>query len=117
MVDHIHRLGAKAKLHICGNTHALLPDMIRTGADIVDVDHLVPSMAPFARLLGPHQVFSGKCDPVTVVQDGSPDDIRASVRASQEQAAGRCIVSAGCEITPGTSRANFSAFRAAASQK
>jgi len=114
MVDHIHRLGAKAKLHICGNTRAILPDMIQTGADIVDVDHLVPSMKEIAGLLGPGQVFCGKSDPVSVIQDGCLSDIGASVRSSQAQAGGRCIVSAGCEITPGTSRENVRALRAAA---
>ena len=114
MVQHIHDLGAKAKLHICGNTQAILGDMIRTGADIVDVDHLVPGMAEFAPLLGPNQVLSGKTDPVSVIQDGTPGQIRKSVQDCQAQANGRCIVSAGCEITPGTSQANFRAFRAAA---
>jgi uroporphyrinogen decarboxylase len=113
MVDHAHRLGALAKLHICGNTAAILPDMIATGADIIDVDHLVPSMAEFAPLLGPRQVFSGKTDPVSVIQDGTPEQIAAGVRESQAQANGRCIVSAGCEITPGTSLGNMRAFQAA----
>lgn len=114
MIAHIHGLGAKAKLHICGNTKAILPDMIRTGADIVDVDHLVPSMVEFAPLLGPGQVLSGKTDPVSVIQDGTPEQIAATVRDCQRQANGRCIVSAGCEITPDTTVANFRAFRAAA---
>ncbi|MCG2661664.1 MAG: hypothetical protein L6437_15640 [Kiritimatiellae bacterium] len=114
MVQHIHHLGGKAKLHICGNTKAILPDMIQTGVDIVDVDYLVPSMAEFAPLLGPNQVLSGKTDPVSVIQDGTPDQILKSVQDCQEQANGRCIVSAGCEITPDTSLANFRAFRAAA---
>jgi MtaA/CmuA family methyltransferase len=114
MIEHIHALGAKAKLHICGNTKAILPDMIRTGADIVDVDHLVPSMVEFAPLLRPGQVLSGKTDPVSVIQDGTPEQIEAAVRDCQRQAGGRCIVSAGCEITPGTTPANFRAFRAAA---
>lgn len=114
MIKHIHNLGAKAKLHICGNTTAILPDMIRTGADIVDVDHLVTSMAKFAPLLGPNQVLSGMSDPVSLIQDGTPDQILKSVQDCQKQADGRCIVSAGCEITPATSLANFRAFRAAA---
>lgn len=114
MVDHLHALGALAKLHICGNTSAILPDMIRTGADIIDVDHLVPSMAPFAPLLGPHQVFSGKCDPVAVIQNGSSATITASVAESLAQAGGRCIVSAGCEVPPGTTPENFRAFSHAA---
>ncbi len=112
MVDHVHKLGAIAKLHICGNTNALIPDMIRTGADIVDVDHLVPSMEPYAGLLAPHQVFSGKCDPVGVIQNGTSQDIEACVRESWRQAGGRCIVSAGCEIPPGTSTSNLEAFAA-----
>jgi uroporphyrinogen decarboxylase len=114
MVDHLHALGACAKLHVCGNTSAILPDMIRTGADIIDVDHLVPSMAPFAPLLGPHQVFSGKSDPVAVIQNGTPSAIAASVAESLAQAGGRCIVSAGCEVPPGTSPENFRAFSRAA---
>ncbi len=113
MVDHIHSLGAKAKLHICGNTAALLPDMIRTGADILDVDHLVPSMAEFAPMLGPNQVLCGQSDPVSVIQDGTPEEIHASVQDDLKQSAGRCIVSAGCEITPDTTLKNLRAFRMA----
>lgn len=114
LVDHIHNLGAKAKLHICGNTAPILPDMIATWADILDVDHLVPSMAPYAKLLGSHQVFSGKTDPVSVIQNGTPAQILASVRECRAQAGGRVIVSAGCEVPPDTTHANLRAFRIAA---
>jgi MtaA/CmuA family methyltransferase len=114
LVDHIHSLGALAKLHICGNTEAIMPGMIATGADIVDVDHLVPTMAPFAALLGPRQVFSGKTDPVSVIQDGTPKQIAEDVADCFSQAGGRVIVSAGCEITPDTSTINMQAFRTAA---
>jgi uroporphyrinogen decarboxylase len=114
MVDQIHALGAVAKLHICGNTAPILQDMIATGADIIDVDHLVPTLAPFAGMLGPGQVFSGKADPVSVVQDGAPKDIERSVREDFVDAKGRLIVSAGCEITPDTSDDNMRAFRAVA---
>ena len=91
-----------------------MPDMIATGADILDVDHLVPSMATFAALLGSQQVFSGKTDPVSVIQNGTPAQILASVRECQAQAGGRVIVSAGCEVPPDTTLANMRAFRAAA---
>ncbi len=114
MIEHIHRLGARAKLHICGNTQAILPDMIRTGADIIDVDHLVPGLAEFVPLLGPGQVLCGKSDPVSVVQDGTPEQIAASVAADLRAGGGRCIVSAGCEITPDTPAAHLHAFRRAA---
>ena len=114
LVDHIHSLGAMAKLHICGNTSAILPEMIATGADIIDVDHLVPSMARFVSLLGPRQVFSGSADPVSVIQNGTPEQIVTTVRQDLREANGRCILSAGCEITPDTSNSNLRLLREAA---
>jgi MtaA/CmuA family methyltransferase len=114
MIEHIHGLGALAKLHICGNTKPIMPDMIATGADIIDVDHLVPSMAKFAPLLGKNQVFSGKVDPVTVIQNGDAQAIAAAVQKGWEESNRRAIVSAGCEITPGTTEENMRAFMQAA---
>lgn len=114
LIDHIHALGARAKLHICGDTRALLPDMIRTGADIVDVDHLVPSMSPYVPLLAPHQVLSGNSDPVGIIQNGDAARIKESVRSCHENTGGRCITSAGCEIPPGTTITHMRHYRDAA---
>ncbi len=114
LVDHIHNEGALAKLHICGDTSSILPGMINTGADIIDVDHLVSSMSGFAPLLTQNQVFSGKSDPVTVIQDGNEEKILHSVQNDFRDSGKRCIVSAGCEITPGTTAENMKTFRKAA---
>jgi len=115
LVEFIHSEGAIAKLHICGNTESILKDMIRTGADIVDVDHLVPSMDDFAAILDKHQVLSGKSDPVSVIQDSTAEIIKHSVNEDFKSAKKRCIVSAGCEITPGTSVENMKTFSMTAS--
>ncbi len=114
LVDHIHSLGAKAKLHICGNTAPIMKDMIATGADILDVDHLVPDMGAFADFLSPTQVFSGKSDPVSIIQNGTPEQIAESVAKCRTEGRDRVIVSAGCEVPPDTSLENMRAFRAAA---
>ena len=113
LVDHIHSLGALAKLHICGNTSPIMKEMIATGADILDVDHLVEDMGNFAGFLSPSQVFSGKTDPVSIVQKGTPEKIAMSVSECRIQGAGRVIVSAGCEIPPDTSVENFQSLRPA----
>jgi uroporphyrinogen decarboxylase len=110
LVDFIHSEGALAKLHICGNTESILQSMIETGADIIDIDHLVNSMLDFEYLKLKHQVFSGKSDPVTIIQDGSHEMIRQSVIKDFVESKSRCIISAGCEITPGTSTRNMRAF-------
>ena len=110
LVDHIHSLGAYAKIHICGNISAILPDVIRTGANIVDIDHRTGSVQEAVLLLGPGQVFSGKSDPVSVIQDGSEALIRESCHSFFTEAGRRAILSAGCEVTPGTSEANVKYF-------
>jgi uroporphyrinogen decarboxylase len=102
LVDRAHQLGSKVKLHICGNTTAILPDMIRTGANIIDIDHLVEKMEDFIPLLSANQVVSGNSDPVSVIQDGTHEQLAASVKSCFHLTAGKGIVSAGCEITPGT---------------
>ena len=107
IVEFIHSRGALAKLHICGDTTAILPIMIKTGADIIDVDHAVTEIARFAPMLSPHQVFSGNSDPVSVIQNGSQKSISENVLRTCRAAGGRCIVSAGCEITPDTSTENL----------
>lgn len=114
LIDRAHQLGAKVKLHICGNTTAILPDMIRTGADIVDIDHLVGSMEDFVPLLSPGQVLSGNSDPVSVVRDGTFEQLAVSVESCYHQTRGRGIVSAGCEITPDTSVEQFRVYSALA---
>jgi uroporphyrinogen decarboxylase len=111
LIDHAHEMNARVKLHICGNTTAILPDMIRTGADIVDIDHLVASMGDFIPLLSEKQVVSGNSDPVSVIRDGTREKIEGSVRRCYQATKGRGIVSAGCEIPPDTSVENMKAYR------
>lgn len=114
LIDHTHRLDARVKLHICGNTTAILPDMIKTGADIVDIDHLVESMGDFLPLFSQKQVPSGNSNPVSVIRDGNSDTIKESVFRCFRETNGRGIVSAGCEIPPDTSVENMMAYRDAA---
>jgi len=114
IVDHIHSLGARVKLHICGNTSGILPDMIKTGADIVDIDHLVGSMGEYIDLFPAGQVPSGNSDPVTVIKDGNSKSIEESVKQCYNVTRGRGIVSAGCEIPPDTSFENMRAYSKAA---
>jgi MtaA/CmuA family methyltransferase len=114
LIDHTHSLNARVKLHICGNTTAILPDMIKTGADIVDIDHLVATMGDFMHFFSGKQVPSGNSDPVSVIRDGSSETIRQSVIGCYKTTNGRGIVSAGCEIPPDTSVENLRAYSDAA---
>jgi MtaA/CmuA family methyltransferase len=110
MVRHIHSLGALAKLHICGDTTAIIPGMIETGADIVDADHQVKNLEKFVPLLSKGQVLCGNLDPVAMIQNGTPELIRNAARDLAEKCRGKLIISAGCEITPDTPAENILAM-------
>jgi MtaA/CmuA family methyltransferase len=110
LIEHIHSFGAYAKIHICGNISVILPDVIRTGADIVAIDHRTGPVTEAVKMLSAGQVFAGKSDPVSVIQDGDESLIRESALSFYREAAGRAILSAGCEVTPGTGNENLRFF-------
>lgn len=91
----IHEAGAKVKLHICGNITEKLPLIARTGADIVDCDHMV-SLEKAARILPENCSISGNIDPVAVLR-GNRESIFAEVRRLVG-IPNRNIIAAGCEI-------------------
>ena len=107
LIEAIHKMGAMVKLHICGNITALLPMIAKTGADIVDVDHMV-DLAEAIGGLSEGQIVSGNYDPVGVLLQGSEADVDAAVRKCFAQMNGRrAIISAGCEVPRHTSHANM----------
>jgi MtaA/CmuA family methyltransferase len=110
LVDGLHGLGAKVRLHICGNTNALVSGMGRLGCEMVDLDFLV-TLAAGRSAMGPDQVLAGNLDPVKVVRDGNPPSIREHVRQCYREAGPFYIIAAGCEIPRGTPQENVLALR------
>ncbi|MFN8598736.1 MAG: uroporphyrinogen decarboxylase family protein [Anaerolineae bacterium] len=99
-------LGAVGRLHICGNTTRLLPDMARSGAPIIDVDWMV-DFAQAAQAFGDVAAPCGNFDPVQVMLQGTPDEVRRAVRDCATSGGARSFSGAGCEIPDGTTAANL----------
>jgi MtaA/CmuA family methyltransferase len=97
LVDGLHALGARVRLHICGNTRAILAGMGRLGCDIVDLDSMVP-LGEARAMMGPRPLLLGNLDPVRVLRNGTPDMIRAAVADCHRQGGSRYIIGAGCEV-------------------
>lgn len=109
MVDAIHAMGAKVRLHICGNIGRILDGIGRLGCDIVDVDSLV-TLSQCREAMGRNQVLLGNINPVTVMRDGTAEEVTRVVEECHRQAGARFIVGAGCEIPRDTPPANLRAL-------
>lgn len=108
LIDEIHKNGARAKLHICGNTTALLDLMAESGADIIDIDHLVDLKAAFEKI-GEKALVCGNFDPVSILLDGDVAMVKESVRSCLDIGKNRIIISAGCEVPKFTPPENLKA--------
>ena len=109
LVDAIHALGSKVRLHICGNTRRILDGMGALGCELVDLDFPV-SMAEARLKMGQRQVIAGNLHPVKAVRDGAPATIIEALETVRAEAGAPWIVAAGCEIPRGTPQENVRAL-------
>lgn len=110
---YIHSLGAKVKLHICGNITHLLEELPYSRPDIVDLDWMV-DMDRAHTLLGADTVRCGNLDPVGLIQEKDREVILLETRHLCERERGRgFILSGGCEITVRTPPEHLMAMREA----
>jgi MtaA/CmuA family methyltransferase len=109
LVRALKDMGALVRLHICGNTTHLLPGIADLGIDIMDVDHMV-DMRAVRRALGGRVALAGNIDPAGGVYLGDPRTIRETIRRTYGEVGNPYMVTAGCEIPPGTPEENLRAL-------
>jgi MtaA/CmuA family methyltransferase len=109
LVDGIHALGGKVRLHICGNTRRILGGMGKLGCEIVDLDSMAP-ISEARQLMGPGQILLGNLNPVTALRNGDPAGVTAAIAECHRQAGAPFIVGAGCEVPRDTPPENLRAL-------
>ncbi len=115
--------GKPVSLHICGDATPILADMASSGADVLELDHHV-CMEQACRILGPEKAVWGNLDPVGLLAQGHPLQVRAAVhnliRSFQRTGHRRFVVSSGCTLAMETPAENlrslFTAVRESANQ-
>ena len=109
LVDGIHALGSKVRLHICGNIRRILEGIGKLGCDIVDLDSMVP-VSEARQKMGPQALLLGNLNPVSVLRNADPARVTAEVAECHRQAGSRFIVGAGCEVPRDTPPENLRAL-------
>lgn len=109
LIAAIHEAGASVKLHICGNIKNHISYMAHSGADIIDVDWMIPLKT--ARELAGHEVtLCGNINPAGVLFEGSSEDVADAARQCLKDVPEKFILMPGCEIPPATPEENIRAF-------
>ena len=106
--------GVYTWLHICGNTTDKLESIAETGASCFSLDYKV-NLAEAKQKIGGRIALAGNIDPVSVLNQKGPDDVRAAARACIEAAAqgGGFVLTSGCDLPPTISMENLQAMLSA----
>ena len=110
LIDNIHALGSRVRLHICGNTSKSLKEIGQLGCDMVDLDWMVPVDKARAEM-DANQVLAGNLDPVKCLRNSTPAMVADAVAACHRAAGANYIVGAGCEVPRDTPPENLIAMR------
>lgn len=111
----MRRANFPAALHQCGNSVAVLPDMVGSGANILELDvHTDPPTAK--RLTQGQAAVLGMVDPANVVHRGTPVLVEKKSREALDVLGpgGGFILGPGCAVMPETPEENIMALVEAA---
>lgn len=100
-------------LHVCGNATPILEDLGGTGADVLELDHRT-DLAKACAMIPEHVTLWGNLDPVGVLAEGTPDQVRTAAREAlavvHEAGRRRLVLSSGCTLALQTPAANLRAL-------
>jgi uroporphyrinogen-III decarboxylase len=106
MIEEIRALGKKAVLIYFGGVMDRIEQIASLGADSLNVETSMKSyvndLAEIAAQVGDRVCLWGNIDPVSVVQNGTDEDLRRAIaeQVAIGRRAGKFIVSTGSPITP-----------------
>lgn len=115
MVEQLRRDNILLAYHICGNATAIVPDMVETGATILELDYKI-DMPLVKRATAGRTTVLGPIDPSGVLALGTPDLVDRKSKEAIEQlgSGGGLILGPGCALPPATPPDNIHALVAAA---
>ncbi|MBI2301379.1 MAG: hypothetical protein HYU66_20930 [Armatimonadetes bacterium] len=108
LIHTIQAMGVHVRLHICGDTTHLAPDLGRLGVDMIDIDY--PCDFAHARRECPTAALLGNMNPTEYLFRGTPETVWAKLSECHAAAGARFVVGAGCEVPTGSPAENVRAM-------
>ena len=105
--DYIHGLGARVKLHICGNIQPILEILKQVAPDILDIDWMVDFQTAVNTFAGHFTAVNGNVDPVAVLLQGNAETVQREVNRCIAVGGTNTLIAAGCEVPAATPEANL----------
>jgi MtaA/CmuA family methyltransferase len=109
LVETLRSMGLKTRSHICGNTTKICESRAALGYDIIDIDSPV-SLELARQEMGPKAIILGNIPTVTVMEQGTPEQVRAAAAECHRVCGENHIISAGCEVPRSTPIENMNAL-------
>jgi MtaA/CmuA family methyltransferase len=97
------------RLHMCGNTDAIIPQMKQLPVQIFELDSPT-NLAAARACLGRDRVILGNVSTITDMLEGTPESVYAACRQCHETCGKFHIVGTGCEVPPTTPDENLHAM-------
>lgn len=116
LMKDIHEAKGMVCYHICGDTTAIVGDMVKSGCDMLSIDNRV-DLEYTKNLVGDKVPILGNVDPVEVLILGDTDDVDSAVRECiQKTYDSPCgyILASGCDLSGGVPLENIDQFMASA---
>jgi uroporphyrinogen decarboxylase len=109
LVQLAHKLHKPYLLHICGNTDIILDKMVRTGADVFELDYKTNIQLVHDVCVRENITFIGNIDPSGVIAHGTPALVAEKAEEIMEifSDSPRLIINAGCAIPAETPSENI----------
>ncbi|HEY3329678.1 MAG TPA: uroporphyrinogen decarboxylase family protein [Capsulimonadaceae bacterium] len=101
--------GVITRLHMCGQTDALIADMKTLPVDIFELDFPV-NLARARETLGRDKAILGNVSTISELMNGTPESVTASAERCHKTCGRYHVVGAGCEVSPKTPPENLRAL-------
>ena len=112
LMKDIHDAKGMVCYHICGDTTAIVGDMVTSGCDMLSIDNRVD--LTHAKNVAGHKVpILGNVDPVEIMYLGTPDDVDKAVKSCIQKAydsPSGYILASGCDLSGNIPLENIDQF-------